>query len=395
MSKYFQEMTSNNLYAIDVEHYFHDRTFSSCGKIFSDFCSTNYLGIDYREELFTASADFLRQWGSLTQWARLEADCNIFMQLESTIADMLGYSKVLLSHTISNSCTSNIPTIVGRNALMICDTYLHPVVKTGCKLASLKSRVVKFDVNNLNHLEGILKENQYVERKFIFVDGVHSLGRYIAPITELQYLCKKYNSWLFVDDAHGFGILGENSSPSNPWGSGGGGVIKFSGGNSHRTFYTSSFGKAFCTHTAFMAIPDEYENNIAIDADHYIYSAPVSPSLVGMVHAALKINTQSGDEIRQDLHAKIRYFIEGLAKLNIAYYSVNNHPAIHVICGKIDNVYRWNSILFEHGVFAGIRVFPLTPKNESGFRFAITATNTYEQLDNALKALSLCCSAQS
>jgi 8-amino-7-oxononanoate synthase len=378
MSKYFQEMTSNNLYAIDVEHYFHDRTFSSCGKIFSDFCSTNYLGIDYREELFTASADFLRQWGSLTQWARLEADCNIFMQLESTIADMLGYSKVLLSHTISNSCTSNIPTIVGRNALMICDTYLHPVVKTGCKLASLKSRVVKFDVNNLNHLEGILKENQYVERKFIFVDGVHSLGRYIAPITELQYLCKKYNSWLFVDDAHGFGILGENSSPSNPWGSGGGGVIKFSGGNSHRTFYTSSFGKAFCTHTAFMAIPDEYENNIAIDADHYIYSAPVSPSLVGMVHAALKINTQSGDEIRQDLHAKIRYFIEGLAKLN-----------------KIDNVYRWNSILFEHGVFAGIRVFPLTPKNESGFRFAITATNTYEQLDNALKALSLCCSAQS
>ena len=94
MSRYFHEMTTQNLYGINVQHYFQDRTFTSSGKIFADFCSTNYLGIDYREELITNSTAFLRQWGSLTQWARLEADCNIYTQLESIIAEMLGYQDI-------------------------------------------------------------------------------------------------------------------------------------------------------------------------------------------------------------------------------------------------------------------------------------------------------------
>ena len=74
--------------------------------------------------MFLASDNFLRKWGSLTQWGRLEADCHIFRDLESSIGEMIGYSRVLLSHTISNGCTSSIPAITGRNALLICDTYV-------------------------------------------------------------------------------------------------------------------------------------------------------------------------------------------------------------------------------------------------------------------------------
>lgn len=273
----------------------------------------------------------------------------------------------------------------------ICDTYLHPVVKTGCKLASLKnSEIRKFDIHNLDQLESILKENSAIKRKVIFVDGVHSLARYIAPVKEIQYLCRKYESWLFIDDAHGFGIFGENPDAENPWGHGGKGIIKFAGADNCRTFYTSSFGKAFCTHTAFMAIPEEYEKPIAVEADQYIYSAPVSPALIGMAMAALAINETSGEKIRKNLRAKIRYFIKGLTSLGLPYQSVNDHPAIQVICGKVEDIYRWNAILMEQGIFAGIRVFPLTPKNESGFRFAITALNTQEQIDRALEALAFC-----
>ena len=391
MSKLFQEMVDSHLYGIPVQRYLNDRSFVSEGKTLIDFCSTNYLGIDYREELFLASNDYLREWGSLTQWSRLEADCQIFQELESRIGNFIGYSKVLLSHTISNGCTSNIPTIVGRNGLMICDAYLHPIVKTGCKLATLNpASMMKFDVENLDSLESILKENSAIKRKFIFVDGVHSLARYIAPIKELQYLCKKYDSWLFVDDAHGFGILGENAGSSNAWGMRGNGVIKYCGGDNHRTFYTSSFGKAFCTHTAFTAIPEEYEEDISYQSDQYIYSAPISPALVGMAQAALNINEESGDLIRQDLYLKVKYFVDGLKGLSIGYHSIKQHPSVHVICGNAKKIYEWQDILLKEGIFSGIRVFPLTKKNECGFRFAITASNTYEQLDAALRALEAC-----
>ncbi|KTD61460.1 aminotransferase [Legionella santicrucis] len=389
MSKYFKELLDNNLYGIPVQNYSSNRTFISDNKPFSDFCSTNYLGLDYREEMFLASDNFLRKWGSLTQWGRLEADCHIFRDLESSIGEMIGYSRVLLSHTISNGCTSSIPAITGRNALLICDTYLHPVVKTGCKLASLDhSEIIKFDVNNLDHLESILIANKAIKRKFIFVDGVHSLARYIAPVPELQFLCRKYDSWLFIDDAHGFGIFGESPSLDNPWGSGGNGIINYFKGDTRRTFYISSFGKAFCTHTAFLGIPEEYESNIAVESDQFVYSAPISPALAGMAYAALQINKESGDDLRRKLREKIIYFTDGLKALDIPFHSVNHHPAIHVICGKKENVPLWNTILMEHGIFSGIRIFPLTPRLECGFRFAITATNSQEQLDNALNALA-------
>lgn len=391
MSKYFQEMVNNHLFGVPVQQYLNNRTFLSSNKQYIDFCSTNYLGIDYREELFAESANYLKQWGSLTQWSRLEADCIIFKTLEKIIGSFVGSSKVLLSHTISNGCTSNIPAIVGKNALMICDKFLHPIVKTGCELASLKkSKIVKFDVEDLNGLETILKESGSFKQTFIFVDGVHSLVRYIAPVKDLQYLVEKYNSWLFIDDAHGFGILGENPSTTNPWGSKGNGVVKYCGGNYNRTFYTSSFGKAFCTHTAFTTIPEEYPTDIHLLSDQYIYSAPLSPSLIGMVHAALNINAQEGETIRNDLRSKIEYFIKGLSELGVDYHSVNHHPAIHVICGDSKKVYEWQERLLKYGIFTGIRVFPLTPKNECGFRFAITAANTYEQINIALRALEEC-----
>lgn len=391
MSKYFNDMANEGHYGITVQQYLNNRSFISKDKVYVDFCSTNYLGLDYREELFTASNDFLRQWGTLTQWSRLEAECHIFSDLEKTIGTHIGYSKILLSHTISNGCTSTIPSVVGRSALLICDKFLHPVVITGCKLAGLKSaRIVKFDVEDLNELETILKNNGSIQNKFIFTDGVHSLARYIAPINELQYLCEKYQSWLFIDDAHGFGVFGENPSTEHLWGNKGNGVIKYCNGNNKRTFYTSSFGKAFCTHTAFMAIPEEYENNVSHHSEQFIYSAPVSPSLIGMAQAALTINAQQGDAIRNDLRTKTSLFLTGLEQLGIKHQSINYHPSIHVICGNSERVKRWNTILLENGIFSGIRIFPLTPKNECGFRFAITASNTNQQIEHALTALAEC-----
>jgi 8-amino-7-oxononanoate synthase len=391
MANYIEEISQNKLYRIPVQKYLSERTFISAEKKFIDFCSTNYLSIDYRQELMDASSAYLKEWGTLTQWSRMEADCSIYANLEKEIGDLIGYQKVLLTHTISSGCTSHIPVIVGRNALMLCDKYLHPVVRTGCKLASLKnSTIMKFNVEDLSHLESLLIKNKDIKRKFIFVDGVHSLARYMAPVKELQFLCEKYQAWLYIDDAHGFGILGKNPSETNEWGFGGGGLIKHCNANDHRTFYTSSFGKAFCTHTAFTGIPEEFEEDIHSHAEQFLYSGPVSPAMVGMVHAALKINSEAGDEIRNDIYQKVKYFLKGLDDIHVQYQSVHHHPAIHVISGNVASVYVWNKVLIDHGIFSGIRVFPLTAKNENGFRFAITAANTYEQLDAALQALFLC-----
>ena len=379
-----------NYYRIKVEKYLADRRFLSSGNIYEDFSSTNYLGIDYHPQIIESPQQYLKEWGSLTQWSRMEADCEIFTLLENRISQFLGCHKVLLSPTISSGCTSHIPNLFKRGAYFFSDRFLHPVVKTGTQLAkAYGAKLKKFDITDLSDLEDSLKQAGNND-KCIFVDGVHSLGRYLAPVNDLQYLCDKYNAWLFIDDAHGFGILGEIPSQNSLWGMNGNGIINYLNASWSRTFYTSSFGKAFCTHTAFTSIPEEYPNDLAAKSDQFLYSAPISPALVAMAHAALDINENIGVSLRAKLLNLVRYFIAGLNDLDIDYTNVASHPVIYIVSGSVERTKIWHQYLLKRGIFSGLRVFPLTPRNQCGFRFSITATNSKTQIDNVLNVLSEC-----
>ncbi len=175
---------------------------------FIDYVTTNYLGFDFDQHLQQKGEQAAREWGSLTGWSRLEADPEIYVNLEKKIGRFLNSGEVILSHTVTITNFSLIPPIAEKG-LIICDKKVHSVVWEACRLArDHGAQLLQFKHQDINDLESILKKNKDTQPKLVAVDGVYSISTELAPIKDLQFLCEKYNAWLYVDDAHGFGVLG-------------------------------------------------------------------------------------------------------------------------------------------------------------------------------------------
>lgn len=360
------------------------RRFTSNGKTYLDFTNTNYLGFDFESSLIDAANKQHQCWSNIAGWSRMEVDPIIYDELENRIANFLHCQKVHLSHTITITNFSILPSIAQKGVIFV-DKQLHHVVMEACYLAKAHgAQIVRFKHQDLNHLEYLLKKHQAEPDKLIVVDGVYSISTELCDIENLQYLCNKYEAWLYVDDAHGFGILGENPTEDNPYGMTGNGIVNYYGGNYDKTFYVSSFGKAFCTSTAFATIPNFYERNVKATSMQYLFSAPPLPSIIGTVHAVLDLNAQKGEQAR----IKIQYLADTLAKgLKQLGYRVDNvlkQPVVYVQLGDYDDLVTTAKTLWGNGIIAGLRAHPLVPKSGCGLRFALTALHELSDINYVL-----------
>src|SRR5579871_1632635 len=110
-------LDETNLFNLPVQHYFSNREFISHNELYIDFCSTNYLGFDFEESLALLGAAYVKEWGTLTQWSRMEADCHLFTKLEQKIANFIGANQVMLGHTITSLNYSHIPGIIKKGVI--------------------------------------------------------------------------------------------------------------------------------------------------------------------------------------------------------------------------------------------------------------------------------------
>ena len=318
----------------------------------------------------------------------MEVDPIIYSNIETKIGKLLNCRNVHLSHTITLTNFSVIPGIV-KKGMIFTDHYVHTVVWEACRLArDHGATIARFRHQDMNHLEELLKKHRNITPKLIAVDGIYSNSTAIAPIQALQELCRRYDAWLYVDDAHGFGIVGEDPTKINPYGRQGNGVVRFSKGDYSRTFYVSSFGKAFCTYSAFTTIPDEFDDNLCASSMQYLYSAPPNPYLIGTVDAVLELNKLRGDQERARIRSLVNYFIVGLKNLELNFYNYLQQPVVFVEIGEIEDLVDAAYSLQQAGIIPALRVYPQVPQSQCGFRFAISSIHTEAQIDKALLALS-------
>jgi 8-amino-7-oxononanoate synthase len=351
-----------------------------------DYVTTNYLGWDFHPRLLEKGTEYHRQWGSLSGWSRLEVDPEIYQSLEHRIAQFLGCKEVVLSHTITITNFSIIPSIT-KHGTIFCDQKVHTVVWEACRLArDHGATLARFEHQNLADLEAKLQQCKQNGPKLICVDGVYSISSEYAPIPELQALCQKYGAWLLVDDAHGFGILGRNPR-KNSYGNDGSGVCNYFHGDFKRTFYVASFGKSFCNHTAFVTMPDEYPESLRESCLQYIYSAPMSPFVIGAVDASLDLNVSEGNEQRQRLYQRTEQLFTGMRKLGLRVSNNKFFPIVFWEIGSLQDLTVVAKNLFSSGVLAGLRAYPVVPENECGLRFGITSLHTFEQIERTLELL--------
>jgi 8-amino-7-oxononanoate synthase len=364
-----------------------DRTFVSAGQTFDDFCSTNYLGFDFEPLIRQLANEHFDEWGILAPWSRMEVDSPPYLALEEKIAELLGAEKSLLGPSITMINFSCLPTIAGRGVILA-DRKLHTVVWEACRLARDHGATIhRFAHQDLENLHRLLEQNRHISPIVIAIDGVYSVSGAIAPLKEIQALARQYEAWIYVDDAHGFGILGGAPEKDNEWGSGGQGIVAHSQGDYARTFYVSSLGKALCVPVAFCAIATEWRGDLSATATHYLFSAPVSPLLVGAANAALQLNHEKGDGARARIRNLVQRFLSGARSSGLPVSNNKLLPMVYLNLGEFDALTHVARQLIEAGIVAGWRAYPVVPPDQCGLRLAFNANNTEEQVDRLLAVL--------
>ncbi len=355
-----------------------------------DFASCNYLGLDLDDEMYLTVLDEIKKWGVHPSWCRLVASPDIYNQLEEKLSRLIGTEACVIFPTVTLISIGVIPAIVGKTGVMFLDKSGHETMYEGCKIARDNGAVLEsFGQNDFSTLEKLLDKHKNNPRKLILVDGVYSMTGDYADIPNLVKLAKKYDALLYIDDAHGFGVVGENPSKKFPYGHKGNGIVRYYGMNYDNIIYVGGCSKAYSSLAAFVGCSKEMETFIEAFATPYDLSGPCPIASLATMMQGLKINDERGDVYREKLYNLTHKAIEGLRNLGFKVVNNSEFPIISVHIGDTDKLIETaNQIFDEDGILVTVSPYPMMKKGEEVQRITITAANTEEEVDALIRAFS-------
>jgi 8-amino-7-oxononanoate synthase len=353
----------------------------------SDFASCNYLGFDLEPEIMAAIEPQVSRWGTHPSWSRLLGSPILYEDIEEQLTELLGAPDTLVLPTITHIHMSVIPLLAGGGTIFL-DRRAHKTIYDGTKIATSNgARVQRYLHDDLDHLEALLKGAAGGSR-LICMDGVNSMTGNAPDVPAFAELARRYDALLYVDDAHGFGVIGERTAdePCN-WGSRGNSIVRHFGESYDNVVLVGGFSKSYSSLLAFLALPTRLKNVLKIAAPPYLYSGPSPVASLATVLAGLDVNRRRGDAIRADLYGKTRRVLAGLDRLGVATPNTSGFPIIEIPIGDPDKIDEVGRFLFDRGIYVTLAAFPLVPKSEVGFRVQVTAANTDEDIDLLLSVL--------
>ena len=220
------------------------------------------------------------------------------------------------------------------------------------------------------------------------MDGVNSMTGNAPDIREFARLARRYDALLYVDDAHGFGVIGERASESSPYGLRGNSVIRYCDESYDGIVLVAGFSKSYSSLAAFVACPTELKELLKTAAPPYLYSGPSPTASLATVLAGFEVNEARGDAIRTDLWRKTDRILQTLDRLGIHTPNRSGFPIIEVPLARHEDIDAAGRFLFDHGIYVTLAAYPLVPKQEVGFRIQVTAANTDAEIDHLCAVLA-------
>jgi 8-amino-7-oxononanoate synthase len=352
-----------------------------------DFASCNYLGLDLDREVIEGIPAYLDAWGTHPGWSRMLGSPVLYEQIEAELRGLLGVEDVLLLPTLTHIHASVIPVLADGGTVLL-DARAHKTIHDGAGLARARGAgLQRFAHDDPDDLERLLRRRPPAPW-LVCMDGINSMTGNPPRLAELAALAQAYDATLYVDDGHGFGVVGERGrSETSPYGLRGNGVVRHLGLGYDRVVLTAGFSKAYSSLLAFIACPTPVKRLLKITAPPYLYSGPSPIASLASTLLGLQVNASRGDELRAMLYAKTRRVLDHLEKLGAASLNTSSFPIIEVPLadpGELDRVGAW---LFERGIYATLAFYPGVPRHEVGFRLQLTAANTTDQVDELLVVL--------
>ena len=360
------------------------------GRWYSDFASANYLGFDLHPAVLASIPEAIKRWGVHPSWTRAVASPQVYEDLEQELARFIRAPHALVFPTVTLLHSGVLPVLAGGDGLILLDRAAHNSMKEAAQLAGARGTAVDwFSHNDPRDLERRLELHRERPQKIIAINGVYSMSGAYPPLPEFLRLARKHGARLYIDDAHGLGVVGEYPTPSNPYGERGNGIVRYFGlRHGSDIVYVGGMSKAFSSLVAFVTCADEAEKRRLSMASTAVFSGPCPTASLASAMVGLRISQDDeGVDIRRRLLKLTRHLVSGARALG---FSVDNNelfPLASVQIGTVPDVVKACNILWEHGILITPALFPAVPIDRGALRFTVTAANTDEQVRQAIKAL--------
>lgn len=346
------------------------------GGEYLNFCSNDYLGLAGHPRVIERFRDAAREYGVGSGASHLVCGHSApHHQLEEALAEFTGRPRALLFSSGYMANTGILTTLLQRGDYVFEDRLNHASLLDGGLHSG--ARFQRFAHNDVTALSRKLVAAD--GPKLVVVDGIFSMDGDAAPLQQLAAICKEQDAWLMVDDAHGFGVLGER----------GAGSTEAAGLDSAAVpVLMATLGKAMGTAGAFVAGSELLIEGLIQQSRNYIYTTALPPAVAAATSESLLLLQQESWR-RQHLAALIKRFRRGSEQLGLPLMASGS--AIQpLLVGKADPAVRLSEMLRERGLLIGAIRPPTVPVATSRLRITLSAAHSEEQVDYLLSQLADC-----
>jgi len=337
--------------------------------------SNDYLGLSFHPKVIEAGRAAMLQWGTSTTGARLSNGSRSYhIELEKKLAAFLNREACHVSVAGYVSCMSSVAAFAQKGDVVLADKNIHSCLWDGIRLSL--ATMERFSHNNPEDLRQIIKTVNHSAPKMLIVEGVYSMEGHIVRLPEIAEIADDNGCFLVMDDAHGFGVLGRQ----------GRGTADHFNLNDKVDLVCGSLSKSLASTGGFVAGSRELIEYLRTHSKQTIFSAAISPSQAGCASAALDVMQTEPQHLEQ-LWKNTRRYREMLKGLGLDTWG-SETPAVPIVLGSKELVYRFWQALLEKGVFTVMSIAPAVPPGKDLVRTAISAMHSDEDLERVAEAMA-------
>jgi len=345
------------------------------GKDVLMFGSNSYLGLTTHPKLKEASKKAIDKYGSGCAGSRfLNGTLDLHLELEQKLANYIGKESALVFSTGFQVNLGVLSSVPGRHDYIIMDELDHACIIDGSRLSFAK--VLKYKHNDMESLEKILSKTEPDSLKIIAVDGVFSMEGDLAKLPEISKLAKKYAASIYVDDAHGLGVMGP----------GGKGTAAHFGLTDEVDMIMGTFSKSLASIGGFVAADEVTINFLKHNARSLIFSASIAPANAASVIAALDIMEQEPERIEK-LWTNTRLAMKALRQAGFDIGHTET-PIIPIYIRDDFKTFKLTKLLLEEGVFVNPVISPAVPSTSSLIRYSLMSTHSEAQVLESIEKIT-------
>ncbi len=352
------------------------------------FGSNDYLGLSQHPALIAAAQQAAARYGvGATASPLVCGHSPAHEALEQELAAMVGLPRALYFYAGYAANVGTIPALVSKGDAVFSDALNHACLIDGIRLSRAESHVLPHA--DLAALESALQAST-ARRKLVVTDAVFSMDGNVADVPALLTLCERYDAWLMIDDAHGFGVLGERGEGTLSYHGivGANGVAPAWQGRLDRLISMATLGKAAGVAGAFIAGEPSMVEWVMQKARTYMFATAAPAMVAESLRAALQV-MQDEPQRRAHLRTLQARLQAGVNAAGLPWRLLPSDTAIQpLIIGSNEDALAVMARLDDQGVWVPAIRPPTVPEGTARLRISLSAAHTVEQVDQLCRALA-------